>query len=270
MLHNSAFLIRHSLSTNPLFTVEALASVAEQAAKRKDDLYWDAGDVSITDKWGSTAKPDLTVGQIISRIETAGAWMVMKHMEIDPRYKAVLDEFEAFIRDIAGPDGSKDLSNAEMLAFVTSPNRKTPYHFDAEVNVLVQIHGTKDIWVCPPHDRTVTTEDELERYYSVDITAGTYKPASEKTARKFTLRPGDALHLPTHGAHWVQNHDEVSVGLSLNLEFPKSKYADVYRANYYLRRAGLKPRPPGQSALMDRSKSAAIGALRQVRSMVKG
>lgn len=268
MLHNKPFLIRHSLADHPLFTVNALSAAAEEAAKRKNDVYWDAGDLSITDKWGSTAKPQMTISQVIDRIETAGAWIVMKHMEIDPRYKAVLDEFDAFFRGIAGPDGSKLLSNPEMLAFVTSPNRKTPYHFDAEVNVLVQIHGSKDVWVCPPHDRTVTTEEELERYYAVDITAGTFKPSAERTAQKFTLHAGDALHIPTHGAHWVQNHNDISVGLSLNLEFPKWKYADVYRANYYLRRLGLNPRPLGSSVVADRSKAAALGALRQARSLI--
>ena len=69
-----------------------------------------------------------------------------------------------------------------------------------------------------------------------------------KSARKFTLHPGDAVHLPTHGAHWVQNHNDVSVSLSLNMEFPKWLQADVYHANYYLRRLGFSPRPPGQSS----------------------
>ncbi|WP_413989178.1 cupin-like domain-containing protein [Labrys okinawensis] len=269
MLNNNAFVVHHALAGHPLFTVEALAKVAEEAAKRKDDLYWDAGDLSIMDKWGSVPKPDMTIRQVIDRIETAGAWMVMKHVEVDPRYKAVLDEFDAFVREIAGPEVSKLLSNTEMLVFITSPNRKTPYHFDAEVNFLTQIQGSKDIWVCPPHDRTVTTEDELERYYAVTTAAGNYKPEAERTARKFVLRPGEAIHLPVHGAHWLQNHNDVSVGLALNLEFPKWMYADIYRANYFMRRMGLKPRPPGSSKIVDRSKAAAFGALRRVHSMVK-
>ncbi len=268
-LHKSAFVVHHHLANHPLFSVDALTKVAEQASERPGDLYWDAGDLSITDKWGTTPKPDLTVREVIDRIDTAGAWMVMKHVDLDPRYKAVLDEFDAFLREIAGPEQAKLMSNIEMLIFITSPNRKTPYHFDAEVNFLTQIHGSKDMWVCDPQDRAVTTEEELERYYAVTTTAGTFKPEAEKTARKITLRPGDAVHIPTHGAHWLQNHDEVSISLSLNLEFPKWRYADVYRANYVMRKLGLRPRPPGGSAIADRTKAAAIGAVRQVRSIVK-
>ncbi|CAG9224236.1 JmjC domain-containing protein [Paraburkholderia tropica] len=267
-LHKTAFAARHPLAGHPLFSIEALTKVAEAACKRKDDVYVDAGDLSLADKWGSTPKPDMTIPEIIDRIETAGAWLVMKHVEENPAYKALLNEYEAFVREVAGPEGSKLLSNAEMLVFITSPHRKTPFHFDAEINFLVQIQGSKDLWVCDPLDRSVTTEEELEQYYYGAINAGTYKPHAEKVAQQFTLHPGDAVHIPTHGAHWVQNHDNVSISLSLNMEFPQ-RYGDAYRANHYLRMLGLKPRPPGASEWLDRSKAATVYGLRQVKSLLK-
>jgi len=267
-LHKKAFAAHHPLAGHPLFAIDALTGVAEEAMKRKNDVYVDVGDLTLADKWGTTPTPDMTIPEIIDRIETAGAWLVMKHVEANPAYKALLDEYEAFVREIAGPEGARLLSNAEMLVFITSPRRKTPFHFDAEVNFLVQIQGSKDLWVCDPMDRSVTTEEEIERYYSVSITAGTYKPHAEKVARQFTLDPGDAVHIPTHAAHWVQNHDNVSVSLSLNMELPQ-RYADTYRANHHMRKLGLRPRPPGSSEFLDRSKAAAFNQLRQVKSLIK-
>jgi hypothetical protein len=269
-LHKTAFAARHPLANHPLFSIEALTRAAETAAKRKDDVYVDAGDLSLTDKWGSVPPPDMPIPEIIERIKDAKAWIVLKHVEVDPAYKRLLDEYEAFVREIAGPEGSKLLKNAEMLVFITSPNRKTPFHFDAEVNFLVQISGSKDLWVCDPNNRAITTEVEIERYYSVAISAGTYKPQAEAAARTFTLAPGDAVHIPTHAAHWVQNHDNVSISLSLNMEFPTWLHADVYRANHYLRRLGLSPRPPGRSLAADRSKAAAIGAVRAAKRTTNG
>ncbi|QGZ60777.1 cupin-like domain-containing protein [Paraburkholderia acidisoli] len=269
-LHKQPFAAQHPLAGHPLFSIEALTKVAEAASKREGDVYVDAGDLSLADKWGTTPKPNMTIPEIIDRIETAGAWLVMKHVELDPAYKALLDEYEAFVRELAGPEGSRLLSNAEMLVFITSPGRKTPYHFDAEVNFLVQIQGSKDLWVCDPMDRSVTTEEEIEEYYSVSITAGTYKPHAETVARKFTLHPGDAVHIPTHAAHWVQNHDNVSISLSLNMEFPR-RYGDVYRANHKLRKLGLVPRPPqppGAPAFVDSSKVAALSGFRRVKSLI--
>jgi hypothetical protein len=266
-LHKKAFAANHPLAGHPLFSVEALAKVAEEASRRKGDLYVDAGNFTFADKWGTTPKPNMTIPEIFERIETAGAWLVLKHIDTNPAYKALLDDFEAFLREIAGPEGSTLLSNPEMIVLITSPRRKSAFHFDAEVNFLAQVQGSKDIWVCDPMDRSVTTEEEIEQYYSVSNNAGTYKPHAEKVARHFTLRPGDALHIPTHAAHWVQNHDSVSVSVSLNMEFPQ-RYADAYRANHYMRRLGLKPRPPGNSEFVDRSKAAAISGLRQVKSLI--
>jgi hypothetical protein len=60
-----------------------------------------------------------------------------------------------------GHPGAQLLRNPEIRIFITSPNRITPFHFDAEVNFLVQIARSKDLWVCHPNNRTVTTEAEL-------------------------------------------------------------------------------------------------------------
>ncbi|HEY4352111.1 MAG TPA: cupin-like domain-containing protein [Paraburkholderia sp.] len=267
-LHKKAFGVHHPLAGHREFSIEALEEAAMEASRRKGDLYVDAGNFSFADKWGTTPKPDMTIHEIFDRIETAGAWLVMKHVESNRAYKALLDEFVEFLLEIAGPEGSRLLSNAEMIVLVTSPRRKSAFHFDAEVNFLAQVQGSKDIWICDPLDRSVTTEEEIERYYSVANNAGTFKPHAETVARRFTQRPGDAVHIPTHASHWVQNHDSVSVSVSLNMEFPR-RFADTYRANYYLRRFGIKPRPPGQSDVVDRSKAVAINGLRHVKSLVK-
>jgi hypothetical protein len=270
MLHKKAFRLTHALAGHPLFSVEALVGAAQEASKRKHDVHMDAGNVSVTDKWGKIPVPEMPVWEVIKRIETAGAWVIMKHVEADPRYKVVLDEWADFVRDLAGPEAARLLRNPEMLVMITSPNRVTPFHFDAEVNFLVQIQGSKDVWVCDPNDRTITTEEEIERYYAVTTTAGNYKPHAEERATKFVLAPGDAVHIPTHGAHWVKNHNNVSVSLSLNFEFPHWLQADVYRTNYYLRKLGLSPRPPGRSVVADRLKGTVGFGLRHAKRTAGG
>jgi hypothetical protein len=267
-LHRQAFRVIHNLAGHPLFTLDTLIGVAQQAAKRRRDLYVDAGKLSFTDKWGNIPAPALPVSELVKRIETAEAWIIMKHVETDPRYKAVLDEFTSFVHALAGPEASKSLLNPEMLVLITSPNRVMPFHFDAECNFLVQIHGSNDVWICDPTDRTITTETEIEYYYSVPTTVCNFKPHAEQRSTRFVLAPGDAVHIPTHGAHWVKNHNNVSVSLSLNFELPKVKHADVYRAHYYLRRLGLHPEPPGKSIVVDRAKAATVAASRPVNPPV--
>lgn len=259
LLHRKSFRVTHGLAGHPLFSVGALVDVAKEAAKRPNDLYADAGDVKVTDKWGHIPMPDRPVEEVIERIEKAGAWIIMKHVEVDPAYAAVLNEFADFVRELSAPDQRHLLNNPEMLVLITSPKRMTSFHFDAEVNFLVQIQGTKEVWVCDPNDRSIVTDEEIERYYSGHQNAGTYKPGVENKATRYELHPGEAVHIPTHGAHWVQNGDNISVSLSLNFELPPSMYRNVSIANYGLRRLGLRPRPPGSSVMGDRLKAAAGG-----------
>ncbi|WP_026607319.1 cupin-like domain-containing protein [Methylocapsa acidiphila] len=270
-LNRRPFRIGHALAGHPLLSLDALAAQAEAGSKRKDGFYFDAGDLAFTDKWGAKPTPNLTVAQIFDQIETVGAWIVLHHLEADPRYKALQDEFGEFFRkSIADPDDAKLLSNPDFQVFISSPRRKTPYHFDEETNFLMQIQGSKTIWICDPLDRDATTEDEIERFYAGQVlTAGNFKPHAEATARRFDLSPGEGVHIPMHAGHWVQNHDAVSVSIALDFEYPRWKYANVYQANYYLRKAGLSPRPPGRSRLFDRPKSAAISGLRAVKNLVR-
>jgi hypothetical protein len=268
-LHRSAFRVVHPLAEHPLFSLDKLISVAQEAAKRPGDLYMDAGNLTLADTWGSAPPPQLPVAKVIEQIETTNALIILKHVELDPAYKAVLDDYGDFVWRIAGPEGAKFLRSPETLVFITSPHRKTPYHFDAEINFLVQLYGSKDLWVCDPLDRGITPVEEIERYYAVSISAGIYKPFAEERATHFTLDPGEAVHIPTHAAHWVKNRDTVSVSLSLNMEFPNWMQSDVHRANHYLRRLGLSPRPPGSSILIDRAKAAAIDTLRSVKRLVR-
>lgn len=268
ILHQKPFRVTHALAGNPLFTVDALVEVAKAAAKRPGDLYADAGDVKVTDKWGHIPMPDRPVDEVLHRIENAGAWIIMKHVEIDPAYAKVLNEFAEFVRDISAPEQRQYLNSPEMLVLITSPKRMTSFHFDAEINFLVQVQGTKHVWVCDPKDRQTVTDEEIERYYSGHQNAGTYKPGVEARATEFVLQPGEAVHIPTHGAHWVQNGNNISVSLSLNFEYPPSKYKYVSIANYGLRRIGLKPKPPGESPV-DKIKALAGGMVFNGHRLVK-
>ena len=269
LLHQRSFRIRHDLARSPLFQIEQLLDVARRAAERPGDVYYDAGNVGLDDKWGKIPVPQMPVEQVIERIRSANAWVIMKHVEVDRDYADVLDEFAQFVREIAGQDRAGEFLNPEMLVIITSPKRVTPFHFDAEINFLVQVHGSKEVWVCDPQDRSVVSEEDIERYYSGAITAGTFRPDVEAKALKFDLAPGEGVHVPSHGAHWVRNGNDISVSLSLNFEFPRRKYRDVYVANHYLRRLGLRPTPPGRSVANDRAKAMAVRAARGLVRSVK-
>src|SRR6185437_15854277 len=128
------------------------------------------------------------------------------------------------------------------------------YHIDKECSLLLQVHGNKTIHVFDQNDREVLTELELERFWSVDNNAAIYKPEYQGRAKTFLLEPGKAVHIPINAPHWLQNGDDISVSINQNFEYRNERLANIYRANYYARRMGLAPLPPGQSAVRDRIK----------------
>jgi Cupin-like domain len=257
--NQQSFSLTHRLADHPLFSFDALIEAAKNAAKRPNDLYVNAGDVKVTDSWDSVPMPERPVAEILRRIETAGAWIIVKHVEVDPAYAVILDEFTEFIHKLSGSRDTHPLKNPEMQILITSPNRVTMFHIDYEVNFLVQIRGQKHVWVCDPNDRNVVTDEEIEKFYAGHQSAATYKAGVEDRARHFDLKAGQGVHIPTHAAHWVKNADNISVSLSLNFELPPALHRYIAITNYVLRHAGVKPRPPGQSPVSDHVKRLAGG-----------
>jgi hypothetical protein len=163
-------------------------------------------------------------------------------------------EFES----LTGVDFHKVMRIEDALIFITSPRRVTPYHIDRECNFLLQIRGEKTIYVFDQNDREVLPVEEIERFWAVDNNAAVYKPEFQNRAKSYRLVPGNGVHIPVNAPHWVQNDDNISISLSVNFTWNDFERANVHRANFLLRKIGLNPRPPKESALVDGIKNVTI------------
>jgi len=164
-------------------------------------------------------------------------------------------------QDLLGIDLDQVMKVKNAIVFITSPRRVTAYHIDRECNFLLQIRGEKAMSVFDRTDRVVLPDVEIERYWAVDNNAAIYKPQHQDRAYVHRMTPGDGVHIPVNAPHWVKNGDSASVSLSINFEFNARTKSDVYRANFFLRRLGLRPTPPGQSVLKDRAKRLVLPAM---------
>jgi hypothetical protein len=254
----NSFGFNHRLAQHPLFELPRLIELAKRVAKhpraRPDEVYFDAGDVHINQRWSDIARVEMSATEALERIQTAGAWMLIRRAELCDEYRVLLDECLREVQRLVRRDLDAVMCVKNAIVFISSPNRITPYHIDRECNFLLQVSGTKTISIFDRSDRSVLTEHELERYWAVDNNAALYKPHLQDRARVYPLQPGQGVHIPVNCPHWVQNGPEPSVSLSVNFEFAGRERSDVYRANYYLRQLGLQPKPPGTSDLSDRLK----------------
>ena len=201
------------------------------------------------------------------RIAECGSWMVLKRVEQDREYGAMLDacldEINAYL------EGGRMLRR-ESFIFISSPNAVTPFHLDPEHNFLLQIRGRKTVHMWDPSDRLVISEKDLETFHSNFVHRNLpFRNEFESSAYKNELVPGQGLHFPVTVPHWVQNGPEVSVSFSITFRTPMSQRRELlYKANAKLRKLGVTPTPVGQSLLLDKTKHAAFGTLARIKDLL--
>lgn len=265
------FLLQHALSGHPLFQLPRLIELARDTARRRPrDLYYDAGVTDIGQRWG-TSPCAYAVDETIERIDSAGAFIILKRAESDPAYAKVLDTCMSDILEIAGADLNRKMRRREAIVFIASPHRLTTYHIDSECNFLLQVQGSKTISVFRQDDRDVLTEEEIERFWTADTNAAVYKPHLQDRADIIVLEPGTGLHIPVNAPHWARNGDQVSVAVSINYHSYDTERAGIYCVNYYLRRKlGLVPTPPFRHPVLDAVKRPIGAAMLRLRESYRG
>jgi hypothetical protein len=269
--NRQSFEVSHRLSSHPLFQLPKLLELAERTKRsRPDDLYFDMGQVRTGQRWDQIPEAKFSAVEAMQQLESSDAWFLFRHTQRDPEYKELFDRGLKEVKEIAGECVDAQIRQEDILIFVTSPKRVTPYHIDRECNFLLQIRGTKTIHVFDREDRDLLPEEEIERFWAVDNNAPAFRPEYQDRARSYKMTPGSGVHIPVNFPHWVQNDDNISVSLSVNFQFLDSMRANLYRSNYYLRKLGLKPSPPGLHHTRDAAKSFAMSCALAARRIIRG
>ncbi len=263
------FEFHHGLTdSHPLFNLAAIRRLLD-VPDVKNSIVYDAGNIRVDQRWETISKIKPPIEEVLDNIGSSGGWIMMRFVHRVPAYREILDECLAEVRKLSGRAVNADEKSREAILFITSPNRVTPYHIDRECNFLMQVTGNKTISVFDRNDKDVVPDQELETYWSKDNNAGVYKPHYQDRAFQTIMRPGTGVHIPVNFPHWLQNSDNVSVSFSISYQYKDWTRKNVYQANYFLRKMGLNPTPPGRSAALDFTKRMVIEAAHRTKRIVK-
>lgn len=263
------FEFKHSLAADhPLFSRERMRRLLTDPATR-NSVYYNAGDIRVDQRWDAVPERTKPVEEVFDSVENSGAWIALLRVNEDPEYNVLLEECLAEVKKLSGREIDDDKKTQEADIYITSPGRVTMYHVDPICNFLMQVRGEKEIHIFDRNDREVLPEEDLERYWTLKDYAATYPPELEHRAEVFTLHPGTGVHIPLNNPHWLKNGNSISVSLSINYQYKDKRRKNVYQANYYLRKMGLKPRPLGSSEFVDYMKVSAVTVSRAVSSKLK-
>ena len=245
------FMLKHGLADSLLFTLPRLIELAKSMPR--DSIEYNSGKVAVGVKPEDIPKIDMPAEAVIKSIETANAWMVIKRVEQDPAYKALLEQFVREANEAAGRKPS-NYSDLEGFIFVSSAKATTPFHIDMEENILIQIKGDKFVRTFDNADRSLVSEQEME-YSPAGHRNRHYEERFEKRATVHHLKPGDAVHMPYTVPHWVNTGNSYSISMAMTWKTPEVVRMNKIRfMNGSLRDYGLPQRAPGAAPMWDAAK----------------
>ena len=258
------FQIRHRLADDPLFTLARIIELVRELPR--DQIEFNSGKVAIGQDPNAVPMIDLDPQEIIRRIETCGAWMVLKRVEVHPAYRAMLEETLLSVARANGHATLKDAGFEDIrgFMFVSSPNSTTPFHVDGEDNLFVHIHGEKFFTIVDNTDGSVVSDDAIEHALSEHRNVS-YSDNYEAKAKCYALQPGDGVFVPYLWPHWVRTGSQYSISLAVTWKTQEViRKNEVFVVNAMLRRMGFPQAAPGRNPALDSVKLASFRSLKFV------
>lgn len=250
------FAIRHQLAGHPLLTLPRLAQLASKLPR--DLIEYSSGKVAISQDPDSVPSVTLDPVEVVRQIETAGAWMVLKRVENDPDYRRLLEDT---LLSVARARGFASLKEAgfeqiEGYIFVSSPNSTTPFHLDSEDNFFVQIFGEKTFAIYDNADRSIASDDEIERSMTKHRNIA-FDEAFRPRGIEFHMNGGDGCYVPYQWPHWVRTAGSHSISMAITWKtVAVRRNNDLHFCNSMLRGLGFPQKAPGASPAFDAVKLA--------------
>ena len=169
---------------------------------------------------------------------------MLKNIEAIAPYRALLHDLLAELRPVVLPRTGEMLT-LQGFIFVSSPGSITPFHFDPEHNILLQLMGSKVMHAFPAGDPRFAAQQEHERYHTGGHRGLPWDDSFAGQEFLAPLEPGRAVLMPVMAPHYVQVGPDPSISLSITWRSEWSyREAEAHAANRWLRARGFSPAMP--------------------------
>ncbi len=267
--NRSTFLFRHGLAGHPLFELPSLIALAGRL-ENYHGCYWSNGPVGVNDGWEAGADRRRSLRETIEDIAVNDSLVMLKFVVHDPTAGPLFRDLLTTIVKLAGRKMAQDVQVGRATILIASPRRVTSYHVDSDVNFLFQVTGDKSFSVFDPSDRTLTSDEEVERYFAGDASAARFKPERQAEATEHDLRAGTGAHVPCLAPHWARTGAQVSIAVSCNFDLASmQRLGLVYKTNHRLRRLGVGPRSPRDRSWSNDAKAWGARAVLAMRDLFR-
>ena len=217
--------VRHHLSGHPLLEPDQLVEFGKRLDKTEQLYTFNNGATAsanfneVSQSHPNHRSPEET----LRHIRDAKAWMLLRHVQADPAYRRMID---SALDDIKPQVERKDPGMCYRAGwiFVSSPHTITPFHIDRNHGILLQIRGTKTVYVWEPDDIVAVSHRARDRFHghrSLDLVE--WREELRSRAHVLRLSPGMGVYMPLTSPHMVETSDEPSITLSLSYNTTASR-----------------------------------------------
>lgn len=232
----------HGLTDHALLTLDALAHLAETLPD--EHVEFNRSDLPIGIAPEDIPTNGLGIGETIRTIASNGSWAVLKFIEQVPAYRTLLTDLLAEIKPLV-ESRTGPMLTLQGFVFISSPGSITPFHFDPEHNILLNLRGTKTMTVYPAGDTRYAAQTEHERYHTGGHRNLPWREDFGGEGYVAPLGPGQAVMVPVMAPHFVKVDDEPAISLSITWRSEWSyREAEAHAANNWLRARGITPAMP--------------------------
>lgn len=216
----------------------------------------------------------LSIEETIEQIRTTQSYIAVRGPEHHPSFRELHRVMCEDIGKLMRTNGTGERpDSAEMWLFIASPGALTPFHFDRFSNFLLQFRGSKEVAVFKPWNDAVITPQQYEAYTARSDRQMVWSEDKDAFAHKFRFHPGQAIHIPFLGGHYVKNGPEdVSISLAIFYDTEQTqRFKHALVVNDLLRRRlaplGLQPSAVNSPGSLDWLKSGSYPWIKSVANM---
>ncbi|HJV95397.1 MAG TPA: cupin domain-containing protein, partial [Albitalea sp.] len=256
--------LRHNFHEHPLMQLPELARLAHRLMPSGQCRFIVPGTTQASEFLHHPETPDgRGIDEVFRRIEEPGAWIALYNVETDPQYRAFLADVQDAVKPLMKGE-QPGIFNVGGFIFISAPPSVTPFHIDRENNFWLQMRGRKTMNVWDHTDREVVAAKEVEEFVLYgSLERVRLKDEFKPRSHEFNVGAGDGIYFPSTSPHmtrcdtdWVKPGDGVSVSIGTVFYSDVTRqHARVHQVNQVLRRLGMSPRAPGESAALDAFKA---------------
>jgi hypothetical protein len=258
------FRIRHHLVGDPRLTLDAILELVKFMPR--DRLEYNSGKAAVSQDPTTTPLVELSPEQVVKQIESAGAWMVLKRIEIHPTYRQLLDDALLSVARAQGfaSNEAAGFTDIQGFLFVSSPRSTTPFHLDSEDNFFVQVHGEKDFNIYDNQDKSIASDDQVEHAITKHRNLK-FDESYEARGMHNHLLSGEGVFVPYCWPHYVKTCETYSISVAITWKTRAVKRRnDLFVMNGMLRDRGFPQKAPGANPAADAVKLAAFRTINAV------